>query len=483
MKHCECAKIFAIFAKNMVMTVEDIQRIIATDETRVLEVKKTTGELKDGMHSACAFRNTDGGWLIFGIAPTSLKIIGQDVTDATRREIAQALKGLEPVVDTPVEYIDIPESAGKQVVAIHFNGWKRGEAPSTYHGCPYYKVESTTSVMPREMYDERLRESRPDFFAWEKLAASGIEISDLNEEHIRWAVGGGIEKKRLSAMASTEPVDKILSNLELLNDGKPNNAAAILFTKKLLGYDQLTLRMARFAGNDKNAFIDNQRVSGDFFDLLEAGEAFFFKHLSLSGEIVGFRREEKLEIPVEALREGLINALCHRQWEKYNMTVSIGIYDDRIEITNPGRLPSGITPQKLREPHDSIPYNPIIAKTLFRTSLLENWGSGTLRIIELCRAQNIPEPVWSENAGTVTLCFYRNNADFLKDFLKELTERQIDILELISQDFLITGSQLAEKLGVTGRTIRSDISALQKLGILHRENGRKDGKWVITKPE
>ena len=59
------------------------------------------------------------------------------------------------------------------------------------------------------------------------------------------------------------------------------------------------------------------------------------------------------------------------------MTVSIGIYDDRIEITNPGRLPSGITPQKLREPHDSIPYNPIIAKTLFRTSLLENWGSGT----------------------------------------------------------------------------------------------------------
>lgn len=66
------------------MTIEDIQKIISTDETRTLELKKTTGEMKDGMHSACAFLNTDGGWLIFGIAPMSLKIVGQQVTDNTR---------------------------------------------------------------------------------------------------------------------------------------------------------------------------------------------------------------------------------------------------------------------------------------------------------------------------------------------------------------------------------------------------------------
>ena len=73
------------------MDIEDIKRIIAGDETRTLELKKTTGELKDGMHSACAFLNTDGGWLIFGIAPTSLKVLGQVVTDKTRQEIANAL--------------------------------------------------------------------------------------------------------------------------------------------------------------------------------------------------------------------------------------------------------------------------------------------------------------------------------------------------------------------------------------------------------
>ena len=95
------------------MTIEDIKKLIAGDENRTLELKKTTGELKDAMHSACAFLNTEGGWLIFGIAPKSLKIIGQQVSDATRQEIANALVGLEPVMDVRVEYIEVPDSAGK----------------------------------------------------------------------------------------------------------------------------------------------------------------------------------------------------------------------------------------------------------------------------------------------------------------------------------------------------------------------------------
>ena len=71
----------------MEMTIDEIKALIAADESRTLELKKTTGELKDGMHSACAFLNTDGGWLIFGVAPTGLKIIGKQVTETTKREI------------------------------------------------------------------------------------------------------------------------------------------------------------------------------------------------------------------------------------------------------------------------------------------------------------------------------------------------------------------------------------------------------------
>lgn len=156
------------------MTIEEIRNIISKDEHRCLELKKTTGELQDGMHSACAFLNTDGGWLIFGVAPTSLKILGQQVTDNTRREIAQALGGLTPVVNAKPEYIDVPGRPGNQLIVIHFNGWKWGQMPYTYHGCPYYKVESTTKVMPQEMYEERLRAAKPEVFAWERQMADTL---------------------------------------------------------------------------------------------------------------------------------------------------------------------------------------------------------------------------------------------------------------------------------------------------------------------
>ena len=133
------------------MTFEDIQILIAKDEHRCLELKKTTGELQDGMHSACAFLNTDGGWLVFGVAPKSLKMLGQQVSDDTQREIAQALAGLHPAVEVKPEYIDVLGRPSDQLIVMYFDEWKWGQMPYTYHGCPYYKVESTTKVMPQEI--------------------------------------------------------------------------------------------------------------------------------------------------------------------------------------------------------------------------------------------------------------------------------------------------------------------------------------------
>ena len=98
------------------MNIEELERLIANHENVHLELKKTTGELKDGMHTACAFLNGAGGWLVFGVAPKSLKILGQEVTDNTQREIAQALSGLEPAVSIDIQYIDVPDRLGCQVI-------------------------------------------------------------------------------------------------------------------------------------------------------------------------------------------------------------------------------------------------------------------------------------------------------------------------------------------------------------------------------
>lgn len=95
------------------------------------------------------------------------------------------MAGLEPAVDVRVTYADVPEHLGNKVIAMHFEGWGWGECPHTFHGCPYYKVESTTKVMPQDMYDERIRAHQPQLYAWERLATDGVTLADLNENLIR----------------------------------------------------------------------------------------------------------------------------------------------------------------------------------------------------------------------------------------------------------------------------------------------------------
>ena len=391
------------------MTIEDIQALIHGDETRTLELKKTTGELKDGIRSVCAFLNTAGGWLFFGIAPTTLKILGQEVTDNTRKEIAREIAKLEPLIDLPVEYIDVPDRPSFQVIAIHVNAAGYWSAPYTYDSKPYIRIESTTVVMPRDMFEDRLMRSKSNRYKWEDQVCKDITIADLEEQRIRGGVRLGVERGRMPASSLMETTESLVEKLKLTtSDGKLKNAAAALFLHNTSQFPQFLLRMARFRGTDKNEFIDNQRAYGNFFTLLDAGMAFFFKHLSISGKIVGFTREEKLEIPAEALREALTNALCHRLFHNTRSSVGIAICDDRIEIENSGHLPEELTTETIKQSHHSFPQNPTIADVLFKTTFLENWGSGVSRIMDACREANLPEPEYNQNASFVWVTFKRN---------------------------------------------------------------------------
>ncbi len=463
------------------MTINDIETLIHTDETRNLELKKTTGELKDGMKSACAFLNTDGGWLIFGIAPTTLKVMGQDVTENTRREIAQALTHLEPALDVEVNYVDLPNSNGKQVIVMHFDKWVWGKEPYTYHKCPYYRIESVTKEMPRDMFVERLKAARPHDFAWENQTAERVTLDDMDEERIRNAVRLGIAGGRINASAEGATVETLLGKLKLLNNGKPTNAAVMLFGKNTDDYPQLLLRMACFKGNDKNEFLDNKQEMGNFFDLLDAGTAFCFRNLRLAGKIVGMRREEQLEIPAEALREALINALCHREYDNPRASVSLAIYYDRIEIVNPGHFPAQLTPENIKLQHDSFPFNLKIAQVLYQTTYLESWGSGVRRMVKLCEAQHLAEPEYRLGNNTVTVIFRRNRDsqnDSQNDSQKSLNERQRKIVGLMRGNRQITVAKIAKTLSLSAATIYREIKAINTLTELYWEGSPKTGQWA-----
>ena len=465
------------------MTLEELKKLISKDETKNIELKKSTGELREGMHTACAFLNSDGGVLVFGVTP-SLSIVGQIVSESTRRDIAQALAGIEPAVTPVIEYVDIPDKDNHQVIVLRFNPWVYGNDPYTFHGRPYYRLESVTKAMPRDMFDARIRINMPHKYSWEMRVAEGYSIKDLDVSTIRGVVRLGVEEKRIPVGSLNESIKVILKKWNLLDGDNLRNAAVFLFSKRF-SYDY-EIRMARFRGTDKNYFIDNQQAHGNFFELLDAGMSFFFKHLSLSGEIKGFKREEHLDVPATALREALINALCHRDYDIYQCSIGIAIYDDRIEIESPGLLPRELTPKTIKRSHKSYPRNEIVATVLYQITYLEKWGSGIKRIMDACKAEGSPQPFWSEEGGYTVVTFplaRLNGRNVLQNVPQNVTQnvaqkdddvpRRQKVEQVVSANSIISTDALATMFGVTKRTILRD---LKDLGYVW-EGAAKNGHW------
>lgn len=377
------------------MTINEIKTLISSDESKTLELKKTTGELYKGMETACAFLNSDGGWLIFGITP-SLRIIGQNVTDNTKQEVANVIRKIEPAIDVEVEYIELPEKPDYYIIAIYFdsNNFKNG--PYSFDGRAFYKVESTTALMPRQMYEERLKLSNPQRFSWENTPNSEITIGDINTELLYQTLHDGIGSRRIHASAMTlqDPM-KIMLKLGIARkDGIILNAANVLFgNEPTLLHSQCKIRLARFEGIDKRAFRDQTVCEGNLFEQYDAVMDFCLKHLNLSGRMDSKFRQDTLTVPYEAIKEATINMLCHRSWNAENTTPSLAIYDDRIVFQNPGTFPLGMTWQNfVNDQIGSIPANPTIANVFYRRGTMEAWGRGIGLIMDSCKEQGLPVP-------------------------------------------------------------------------------------------
>ena len=210
------------------------------------------------------------------------------------------------------------------------------------------RVESTTVAMPQSVYNQLLLYRDGVKHRWESLPNKDLKLSDMDKEEIIKTVRMGIECGRLPESTGSD-IGRILEKFELMEDGVLNHAAAILFANRemLKEYPQCLLRLARFKGTDKSEFMDSQRINGNIFRLLDAAMSFLFKHLSLSGRIEGLEREEQLSIPYKAVREAVLNSLAHRSYREAGGSVSIAIFDDRVEIENPGSLPPGWSVEKL----------------------------------------------------------------------------------------------------------------------------------------
>lgn len=386
------------------MEYQEIEALIALKESKNLEFKESTGQLDRSMETLCAFFNGDGGIVLYGVKDNG-NVVGQEVSDSTKRAIAEAINRIEPFVSLEINYVRIPNS-DKFVIIVNAEK-QRFMRPFAYKGRAYLRIESTTTVMPQEQYNHLLMQ-RGGKYGWEAMVNPDLKISDLDENAILGAVREGIRNGRLPEVTIREEIPTILRKFGLLRDGNLNNAAAVLFGLDFYDYPQCLLRMARFKGTTKEEFIDNQRAEGNIYTLLDAAMAFFFKHLSLSGKINGLYREEELSIPYKALRECCINSLCHRSYHHPGSSVSIAIYDDRVEITNTGTFPADLPVERLMQEHDSKPQNPIIANVLYKSKILESWGRGIGTMVDECKRVGLPAPEFKTDGYFVTVVFRYN---------------------------------------------------------------------------
>lgn len=200
------------------MTIDNldiINSLIANTENSMVEFKETTGQLERCMETICAFLNGTGGTVLFGITDKG-KIIGQGYSDKTKRDIAEAIKRIEPFANIVVSYITVPDTNNRSVIALHVEN-HRYMRPFTYKGRAYQRIESVTSVMSQEVYNQLLMQ-RGGKYGWESMINLDLQISQLDDNAIMGAVRAGINSGRLPENTIREEIPSILEKFDLLHN-------------------------------------------------------------------------------------------------------------------------------------------------------------------------------------------------------------------------------------------------------------------------
>jgi len=291
---------------------------------------------------------------------------------------------------------------------------------------------------------------------------------------------------RLSGISEVIGVEEILINLGVLQFDKTrailNNAGVLFFTRQPTRlHPHITISCVLFKGNKKVHIIDRKIFEFDLLTNIDQTVAFLERHLNISYEIKDIARKDILEIPKEVLREGVINAVTHRDYFERGANVVVEVFDNRVEISNPGGLSKGLKPENFGK--HSLARNPIIAGLLQRCKFVEKAGTGVQRMREAMKDAGLPEPTF-EFAPFFTVIFLRYN--MMEDIKKELElnhkrgERIITIIRHMLMHQVLDVSEIANELSTTARTIRNDMEILTQKGWVNSSGSTKGRDYELS---
>lgn len=458
-----------------------IEQWVKAGESELIEFKRSTGEQRSGVQTLCGMLNHRGGQVLFGVEPDG-RISGQMISERTTEELAQEIQQIEPPVFPVIERVPVAENRHVIVVSVS-PGTHR---PYSHRGQAYRRVGNTTQKLSREEYHRMLLERLHGESRWENEPARDWSVADLDTAEIIRTLEESIRRGRADDPGVRDPAE-ILRGMGLMRDGQLLRAAPVLFgrAERLEAYfPQCLLRIARFRGRDKTEFLDNRQLNGNAFDLLLKAERFLRENLPIAGRVQPgmFERIDDPLYPPVALREALANAFCHRDYSIGGGSVGVAIYDDRLEITSSGTLHFGLTPEALFEPHESLPWNPLIARVFYRRGIIETWGRGTIKMRELTTRAGLPRPEIIESGGCVMVRFAPSRYVPPQRVARDVTARQQRVLEVLSTE--PSGMAVRDIVAllegdVTLRQVRLELSALRVLGLVVSEGHGMGARWRL----
>ena len=364
----------------------ELAELIAAGESGTLEFKRSL--TKDIGRGLCAFANAGGGTVLLGVSDAG-QIVGVADHNRLKARVLSTARSADPPIGVEVESVG-------DVLRVVVPPQKR--KPYSFGGRFFMRDGASSRQLSNTEVEELFYAAGRLHFDRKPCPDFSIE-NDLDDE--TWA--------RFSRRAKIpESMDRMvaLRNLGLLdNDDRMTHAGAWLLARDIRRFTTSAhLSCALFMGTEKVRILDRRDFHGDVPAMVDDAVAWILTKINVEFVIRHVRREERPELPEEALREAIANGVAHRDYRS-TANVQVYVFKDRIEIVSPGGLPAGMSETDLGV--KSMPRNPLLFGMLYRMDVVENIGSGIRRIRDLCREHGVAEPAIDVSEHWVTVTFPR----------------------------------------------------------------------------
>ena len=449
------------------MTPEEIRDLVRRGEGQRLEFKRSLAELETGVRAAAAMANTDGGHVLFGVRDDGA-IMGVQIGAQTRERVVQAITGnTDPTLYPSVEYVDL---GGKTVIAVTLP--RSEDRPHLVRGRAYKRVGAADVQMSRAEYERLLLARRQPPF--DQQLVEGATNADLDEARVR-----DFLRQRQEAYPDTTPPGAPLPQVvaEMLEGARERDGELVPTYTGLLFFGRdpqrflrrSEVKLARFQGTTTLAFIDRQIVHGTLPEMLDEAERFIRRNTRTAMKVVEFESVQVTEYPYDAIREGLVNAMAHRDYH-HSSGIQVNIFDDRLEVMSPGE--ALIPLSELEGSH--VTRNETLCRRFRDIGEMEQFGTGIAKMKRLMREHGLEESIFEERGSFFKVTF-RGPGDRILDLIPRagvtdlrelgLNGRQIEALRLmVNEGREITNRTYREMFDISRQTATRDLKELVGTG-------------------